>query len=234
MGKVKGVILAGGNGTRLLPMTKVTNKHLLPVYDKPMIYYPLEVLLKNGITDIMIVTGKEHMGDLFRLMGSGKEFGCKFTYKVQDEAGGIAEALSLCEDFAAGQTITVILGDNIFHEVPKIDVGEANCILYLYPTDNPQRFGVPRFESGKIIDIIEKPKDPPSQYAVTGLYVYDSSVFEKIKKLKPSERGELEITDVNKMYIKKGIHYEIFEGFWSDAGTIESLNYAANYMRSLK
>ena len=229
---MRGVVLAGGNGTRLNPLTNVTNKHLLPVYDKPMIFWPIQTLLDNGIKDILIVTGKEHMGDIFRLLGSGKEFGCDFTYKVQDEAGGIAEALGLAEDFARGESIAVILGDNIFVETPTI---QDKPSLFFKQVDDPERFGCPVFDQNSVLKYIqEKPEIPASEYAVVGLYVYDHLAFDFIKSLNPSERGELEITDVNNLYIKEGIDYSVIHGEWLDAGTIESLHNATFILSSKK
>ncbi len=231
---MKGVILAGGMGTRLLPLTKVTNKHLLPVYNKPMIYFPLEVLLGAGIKEILIVTGPENAGDFMKLLGSGKEFGAEFSYRVQDEAGGIAQALSLARGFVGKDgKFAVILGDNIFgnhvsKSIAKFENETFKAKVFLKETGQPERFGVAELKGGKVVGIEEKPKKPKSSYAVTGLYLYDSSVFEIIRKLKPSARGELEITEVNNEYIRRGeMGYEILKGGWSDAGTIESLYKAA-------
>jgi glucose-1-phosphate thymidylyltransferase len=224
---LKGVILAGGTGSRLRPLTKVTNKHLLPVGHKPMIYYPIEKLTSIGIDQILIVTGVEYMGDVVGLLGSGREFGCQFTYRVQDEAGGIAQALGLAENFA--QRFAVILGDNIFQAnlksyADKFISQKTGARILLKQVPNPQRFGVAQISDGKIIYIDEKPKKPKSDYAVTGIYFYDTSVFDIIRTLKPSARGELEISDVNNTYIAKGrLAYDILEGWWSDAGTFESL-----------
>jgi glucose-1-phosphate thymidylyltransferase len=230
---IKGVVLAGGTGSRLRPLTNVTNKHLLPVGRKPMIYYPIEKLVSAGIQEILIVTGVEHMGDVVSLLGSGKEFGCRFTYKVQDEAGGIAQALALAENFAAGQSVAVILGDNIFqaslepHVREFVEQGTGARIL-LQKVPDPHRFGVPELQDGKVLGIEEKPAEPKSDYAVTGIYLYDNTVFDIIRTLKPSDRGELEITHVNEAYIKKGqLSYDILEGWWTDAGTFESLNRAS-------
>ncbi len=216
-------------GTRLMPLTKVTNKHLLPVGRKPMIYYPIEKLVAAGIDDILIVTGVENMGDVVNLLGSGHEFGCRFTYKVQDQAGGIAQALMLAQGFAAGESVVVILGDNIFHAdltgyVDKYSRQEGGAQVLLKEVDDPTRFGVASVENGKVIEIVEKPKVPKSNYCVTGIYFYDNAVFDIISTLKPSGRGELEITDVNNAYIAKGqMSYDILNGWWSDAGTFESL-----------
>jgi glucose-1-phosphate thymidylyltransferase len=229
---LRGIVLAGGTGSRLMPLTKVTNKHLLPIGQKPMIYYPIEKLTAIGIEEILIVTGVEHMGDVVSLLGSGKNFGCRFTYKVQDEAGGIAQALALAENFAHGQSLVVILGDNIFKAnlksyTDKFIAQEIGARILLKQVPNPQRFGVAQLSNGKVTGIEEKPEKPKSDYAVTGIYFYDNSVFDTIRKLKPSARGELEITHVNDAYIKKGrLAYDILEGWWSDAGTFESLNRA--------
>jgi len=230
---MKGVILAGGTGSRMMPLTKVTNKHLLPVYDRPMIYYPLQTLIGMGIKEILIVSGQGHAGHFVNLLGSGKEFGVKLSYEVQDEAGGIAQALGLAEDFSDNEDIAVILGDNIFEETFDISNYDKGAIIFLKEVENPHRFGVAELHRDKIISIEEKPKNPKSNYAVTGLYIYDKEVFEIIKTLKPSERGELEITDVNNYYIQKGKMNPVFvNGFWSDAGTFESLNRASNLIRN--
>jgi glucose-1-phosphate thymidylyltransferase len=223
---MKGVILAGGTGSRLYPLTKVTNKHLLPVYDKPMIYYPMETLISAGIKDIMIVSGKGHAGHFLELLGSGVDHGLHFTYEIQEKAGGIAQALSLAEDFADGDNVTVILGDNIFQDNIKEDVVNFNrgAKIFLKEVPDAHRFGVAELKGEKVIGIEEKPKMPKTNFAVTGLYIYDSDIFDAIKTLKPSGRGELEITDVNNYYITKGaMEYGVLEGFWSDAGTFESL-----------
>ena len=223
---MKGVILAGGTGSRLYPLTKVTNKHLLPVYDKPMIYYPMETLINAGIKDIMIVSGRGHAGHFLELLGSGVDFGVHFTYEIQEKAGGIAQALSLAEDFVDGDSVTVILGDNIFQDNVKEDVADFNngAKIFLKEVPDAYRFGVAELKDEKIIGVEEKPKVPKTNFAVTGLYIYDPEVFDVIKALKPSGRGELEITDVNNYYINKGVmEYGILEGFWSDAGTFESL-----------
>jgi glucose-1-phosphate thymidylyltransferase len=229
---LRGIVLAGGTGSRLMPLTKVTNKHLLPIGQKPMIYYPIEKLTAIGIEEILIVTGIEHMGDVVSLLGSGRDFGCRFTYKVQDEAGGIAQALALAENFAHGQSLVVILGDNIFQAnlksyADKFIAQQTGARILLKQVPNPQRFGVAQLSDGKVTGIEEKPEEPKSDYAVTGIYFYDNSVFDTIRTLKPSARGELEITHVNDAYIKKGqLAYDILEGWWTDAGTFESLNRA--------
>jgi len=229
---IKGVILAGGTGSRLMPLTKVTNKHLLAVGTKPMIYYPVEKFVSAGIDEILVVTGVDHMGDVVNLLGSGKDFSCRFTYKVQDQAGGIAQALSLAENFANDGSVAVILGDNIFQSslkpyLDKFDKQQTGARVLLKKVPHPQRFGVAEIKDGKVIRIVEKPKKPRTNYAVTGIYFYDNTVFEKIKKLKPSGRGELEITDVNNAYINTHqLEYDILNGWWTDAGTFESLSKA--------
>ncbi|HRZ87787.1 MAG TPA: sugar phosphate nucleotidyltransferase [bacterium] len=227
---MKGIILAGGLGSRLSPLTRITNKHLLPIYNKPMIYYPLETLVDAGIKDIMIVTGGNSAGDFLRLLGNGKDFGLKhINYTYQQGEGGIAEALSLCEHFADKDKIIVILGDNIIeHSIREYvrdfeQQGEGAKIL-LKEVDDPERFGVAEVKNGKIAGIVEKPKKPKSSYAVTGIYMYDGRVFDIVKTLKPSARGELEITDVNNVYIKeRTLTYGVLKGWWTDAGTFESL-----------
>lgn len=229
---MRGVILAGGTGSRLFPLTKVTNKHLLPVGQKPMIYYPLEVLLDGGVTQIAIVTGTDHMGDVVNLLGSGKAFGAQFTYKVQDEAGGIAQALALVEDFANDEALAVILGDNIFQNrfgstLRQFAAAPKGAHVFLKEVPDPQRFGVAEIRDGHIINILEKPKSPPSPYAVTGLYLYDRDVFNVVRGLKPSARGEYEITDVNNAYLaKEQLGHTVIDGWWSDAGTFDSLQRA--------
>jgi glucose-1-phosphate thymidylyltransferase len=228
---VKGVILAGGTATRLRPLTNITNKHLLPVGRKPMIYYPIEKMTGAGIEDILIVTGVDHMGDVVGLLGSGKDFNCRFTYKVQDQAGGIAQALSLAEDFSNGVPVAVILGDNIFEDsmkpyLEKYLKQKNGSHILLKPVKDPQRFGVAEVKGDKVLSIVEKPKNPKSDLAVTGIYFYDGEVFDIIRTLKPSGRGELEITDVNNEYIRRGImSWSRMDGWWSDAGTFESLSH---------
>ncbi|MBI4050817.1 MAG: NTP transferase domain-containing protein [Candidatus Doudnabacteria bacterium] len=238
---MKGVILAGGTGSRLRPLTHVTNKHLLPVYDKPMIFYPLENMAACGLTDVLIVSGREHAGHFLNLLGSGKEFGLKLSYEVQEEAGGIAQALGLAEDFADRGSVVVHLGDNIFEGrqqlvkgVKKFEKHEEGAMIFLKKVKDPQRFGVAVIQEGLVVKIAEKPKKPEGNLIVTGFYVYDSKVFEIIKTLKPSDRGELEITDVNNAYIGKGqMTYEIIEGEWTDAGTFDSLLRANNLAAKL-
>ena len=215
---MKGIVLAGGTGSRLYPLTKVTNKHLLPVGKYPMIFYPIYRLKEAGIIEILIVTGREHMGDVIELLGSGKDFGLEFTFKVQDQAGGIAEALGLAKNFVNGDRCVVILGDNIFEDdmssyVQSFEIQDKGAKILLKEVDDPTRFGVPELKDGKIVSIEEKPKQPKSIYAVTGIYMYDSEVFDIVKTLKPSSRGELEITDVNNAYIKKNaLTYDILKG----------------------
>ena len=235
---MRGVILAGGNGTRLLPLTKVTNKHLLPVYDKPMIHFPISTLLTCGIRKILIVTGSEHMGDFMSLLGSGKEFGASFTYRAQDSAGGIAEALSLAEDFVGKDKFAVILGDNLFMgnfsgQVKHFESSTANAKIFLKQVVKAERFGVAEIVDNELVSIVEKPVVPKTDLAVTGFYLYDGkTVFDIIKKLTPSARNELEITDVNNIYLRRGeLEYAILDGEWSDAGTIESLYHAAGIAR---
>lgn len=229
---MKGIVLAGGTGSRLYPLTKVTNKHLLPIGKKPMIYYPIEKLIGAGIEEILIVTGTEHMGDVVNLLGSGKEFGCRFTYKVQDEAGGIAQALGLAENFTGDDSMTVILGDNIFESDLKEAVENypgSGAQILIKKVEDPERFGVAEMEGDRVIGIEEKPKVAKSNYAVTGIYMFDSDVYGLIKNLKPSGRGELEITDVNNHYISEGkMKYSILNGWWTDAGTPESYVVANN------
>ena len=231
---MKGIILAGGLGSRLRPLTKVTNKHLLPIYDKPMIYYPLETLCKAGIKEIMIVTGGNSAGDFLRLLGNGREFGLPhIAYTYQEGEGGIADALKLCEHFAAGDKVVVILGDNIIQEdisdyVRRFDAQPSGCRLLLKEVDDPERFGVAHFEGERIAGIEEKPKEPKSKFAVTGIYMYDNRVFDFARDLRPSARGELEITDVNNAYINAGdCYFDVLQGWWTDAGQFESLYRAA-------
>ena len=232
---MKGVILAGGMGTRLFPLTKVTNKHLLPVYDKPMIYYPIQCLVNAGIQDIMIVTGGNDAGDFLRLLGSGKEFGLKdISYTYQEGHGGIAAALGMAEHFAEGDKMVVILGDNIIEgnirkSVTEFQKQEKGARILLKEVPDPQRFGVPNFHNGRVVSIEEKPEDPGSNFAVIGIYMYDEQVFDIVRGLVPSKRNELEITDVNNAYIEAGcLEADILEGWWSDAGTFESLHKVSN------
>lgn len=223
---MKGILLAGGKGTRLAPLTNVTNKHLVAVYDEPMIMYPLRTLMRSGIKDILVVSGREHAGHFLEFLGSGKELGVNLTYRVQDEAGGIAHALLLAEHFVGTDTMTVILCDNIFEDSfrPAVRSFKKGARIFLKEVPDPERFGVATLAGTKVKKLVEKPKKPESNHAVTGLYQYDSRVFSMIRKLKPSQRGELEITDVNNGYIRKGQMDAAFvKGFWSDAGTFPSL-----------
>lgn len=232
---MKGIVLAGGLGTRLRPLTIVTNKHLLPVHNQPMIYYPIQTLVNAGIRDIMIVTGGNSAGDFLKLLGNGRTFGLQhLNYTYQEGEGGIAEALSLAEHFAAGEPVCVILGDNIIERnicqavrAYRHQGGGAKILLKHVP--DPQRFGVPKLEGRRVVRIEEKPITPPSEYAVVGIYMYDTEVFDIVRTLKPSARGELEITDVNNAYIERDeISWDELQGWWTDAGTFESLLHASN------
>jgi glucose-1-phosphate thymidylyltransferase len=232
---MKGIVLAGGTGSRLFPLTKITNKHLLPIYDKPMIYYPIQTLVEAGIRDLMIVTGGRNSGDFLRLLANGKEFGLKhINYTYQEGEGGIAEALALTEHFADGSKICVILGDNIIEgsiaqAVRDFEMQERGAKILLKEVPDAERFGVAEIENGRIVGIEEKPSRPKSNYAVTGIYMYDETVFDKTRHLKPSARGELEITDVNNAYIREGtMTFNYLDGWWTDAGTFESLLRATN------
>ena len=232
---MKGIVLAGGSGTRLRPLTAVTNKHLLPVYDQPMIYYPIQTLVNAGITDIMIVTGGNSAGDFLKLLGNGKAFGLKhLNYTYQEGEGGIADALALVEHFAGGDPVCVVLGDNIIQNnilaaVRAYQKQGRGAKILLKRVPEPQRFGVPDLQGDQVLRIEEKPEQPKSDYAVIGIYMYDASVFDIIRTLKPSGRGELEITDVNNAYIERGeMTWEELEGWWTDAGTFESLQRASN------
>lgn len=225
---MKGVILAGGLGTRLYPLTHATNKHLLPVYDQPMVYYPTNTLVSAGIKEILVVTGGPHAGDFVRVLKNGEDLGVDhLEYAYQEDEGGIADALSLAEDFSDEGPITVILGDNCTDADIKKDVEnfKKGARIFLKKVKDPERFGVPVFDKDEnVVDIEEKPKKPKSNFAVTGLYIYDSSVFDKINKLEPSERGELEVTDLNNLYLKeRNLNWSELKGFWSDAGTYDSL-----------
>lgn len=232
---MKGIILAGGLGTRLFPLTKITNKHLLPVFDRPMIYYPIESLVNAGIDDIMIVTGGKKSGDFLSLLGNGSDFGLKhLNYTYQEGEGGIAEALGLCEHWAADDSICVILGDNLIEKNIRKAVGDfreqaAGAKIMLKEVHDPERFGVATLDGEKVKGIVEKPKKPESNLAVIGIYMYDNRVFDVIKTLEPSDRGELEITDVNNWYINDdSMTFEVLEGWWTDAGTFESLHRSAS------
>ncbi len=228
---MKGVVLAGGTGSRLYPLTKVTNKHLLPVGHYPMIYHPLMRMSRAGISQVAIVTSPGHMGDVVNLLGSGEEFGLDLTYRVQDKPGGIAQAMGLCENFVGDSPFLVILGDNILaedigHEAEafqaQFDRDGRGARVLLKEVPDPERYGVPRIEADKIVEIIEKPSDPPSSYSVTGIYFYDPEVFDIIRNLHPSRRGEFEVTDVSNAYIERGsLTYGVLKGWWGDAGTFE-------------
>jgi glucose-1-phosphate thymidylyltransferase len=238
---MKGVVLAGGSGSRLYPLTKITNKHLLPIYDKPMIYYPIQTLVDAGIEDIMIVTGGKNSGDFLRLLANGKGFGLKhLNYTYQEGEGGIADALALAEHFADGDRICVILGDNIIEQTIRRPVDEfreqpSGAKILLKKVSDAERFGVAEIRGDRIAGIEEKPRHPKSNYAVTGIYLFDNSVFDKIRTLVPSGRGELEITDVNNAYIREGtMTFSYLEGWWTDAGTFESLLRAANLVAKLR
>lgn len=236
---MKGVVLAGGTGSRLFPLTKITNKHLLPIYDKPMIYYPIETLVDAGIRDVLIVTGGRNAGDFLRLLANGKEFGLRsINYAYQEGEGGIAEALALAEHFAEDERICVILGDNIIQgsirtAVEAFEKQEKGAKILLKKVPDAERFGVAELQGERVIGIEEKPAQPKSDLAVTGLYLYDQTVFEKCRALKPSKRNELEITDVNNAYIREGtMTFDFLEGWWTDAGTFESLLRAQNLVAS--
>lgn len=232
---MKGIVLAGGLGTRLLPMTRVTNKHLLPVYDRPMIYYPLQQLVHAGVRDILVVTGGEHAGDFLKLLRNGQDFGLEhLRYAYQEGEGGIADALGLAEFFAAGEPVVVVLGDNLFQDslAPVIDAfrrDPTGAQLLLKSVADPERFGVATVEGDRVVRIVEKPTEPETSLAVTGCYLYDARVFEIVRTLEPSARGELEITDVNNRYLEWGAlrHHEL-SGWWTDAGTVPSLHRAAD------
>ncbi|RMD93306.1 MAG: spore coat protein [Calditrichaeota bacterium] len=229
---MKGVIIAGGTGSRLYPLTKIINKNVLAVYDKPLIYYPILTLRDAGINEILIISGRGHAGQYLDLLGAGSQFGVRLSYEIQEYPGGIAQAIGLAERFADGDQIIVILGDNIYQDrfresVQKFLKQEKGAMVFLKEVENPRRFGVPVFDDGKIVEIIEKPKEPPSQYAVTGLYMYDNRAFEVIRTLKPSARGEIEVTDLNNFYAREGtLDYEVLKGVWIDAGTFDSLLHA--------
>ena len=232
---MKGIILAGGIGSRLFPLTRVTNKHLLPVYDRPMVFYPIQTLVNAGITDILLVTGGQNAGDFLRLLGNGKDFGLQhINYTYQQGEGGIADALRLAEYFAAGEKICVVLGDNIIETnivaaCAQFRKQERGAHILLKEVADPQRFGVPVFEGERIVRIEEKPKEPKSPYAVIGIYMYDATVFDRIRKLKPSARGEFEITDVNNQFLADGtLTHSMLDGWWTDAGTFDSLLHATN------
>jgi glucose-1-phosphate thymidylyltransferase len=239
--EMKGIVLAGGLGTRLAPLTRITNKHLLPVYDQPMVFYPIRTLVEAGIEDILIVTGGNNAGDFLKLLRNGAAFGLRhLNYAYQEGEGGIAAALALAQDFADSSPICVILGDNIIEKsiasfVRKFRHQGSGAKILLAEVRDPQRFGVPVIENGKIIRIDEKPSEPQSRYAVTGVYMYDNNVFDIIKTLQPSGRGELEITDVNNAYINSGdLTWDVIEGWWTDAGTFDSLLSASNLVAGFR
>jgi len=232
---MKGVVLAGGLGSRLYPLTRITNKHLLPVFNLPMVFYPIQTLVNAGIKDILLVTGGQDAGDFLRLLGNGKAFGLQhLNYTYQEGEAGIADALRLAEYFAEGQKICVILGDNLIEKnivaaCEKFSQQERGAHILLKEVPDPERFGVPVLEAGRIVRIEEKPKEPKSPYAVIGIYMYDATVFDRIRKLTPSGRGEFEITDVNNQYLKEGtLTHSVLDGWWTDAGTFESLRRATN------
>lgn len=233
---MKGIILAGGAGTRLSPLTKVTSKQLLPVYDKPMIFYPLETLLSAGIKDILVIVAPERAGDFLRLLGSGREFDCKFTYEVQDKPEGLAQAFVIGKNFIGDDDVTLILGDNLFEDtfVEEIKTFKKGGRVFAKQVKDPERFGVVEFdENNKAISIEEKPKNPKSDYAVTGLYIYDNTVVNKAKNLEPSARGEYEITDLNNLYLEEGsLDVAFVKGAWLDTGTFESLYEATTFIRN--
>lgn len=235
---MKGIVLAGGTGSRMYPLTKVTNKHLLPIGKEPMIFHPIKKLTEAGVTEILIVTGVEHMGAVVQLLGSGKDFGAQFTYRVQDEAGGIAQALGLAKNFVGDDSMVVLLGDNIFQDSIKEAVRkyeEKSCKgarIFIKSVEEPRRFGVAEIQGNKVLSIEEKPETPKSNFCVTGIYFYDSEVFKFIETLKPSGRGELEITDVNNAYIKQdSMEFETLKGWWTDAGTHDSYRMANNLIK---
>ena len=232
---MKGIILAGGSGTRLRPLTRVTSKQLLPIYNKPMIFYPLETLMRAGIKEILIIVAPDHAGDFLKLLGSGKEFGCKFTYEIQDKPEGLAQAFMVGENFIGDDSVTLILGDNVYEDdfSEAIQSFQNGGRIFLKEVTDPERFGVAEFdENKKVISIEEKPKEPKSNYAVTGMYIYDNTVVAKSKALQPSDRGELEITDLNNVYLNEGtLDVAFVEGKWLDTGTFESLHEAIIFAR---
>jgi glucose-1-phosphate thymidylyltransferase len=234
---MKGIILAGGAGSRLSPLTKITNKHLLPVYDKQMIHYPLETLRKSGIKEILIVSGPGHAGQFLELLGSGYEEGLDIKYAIQERSLGIAHALWVAKKFAEGEDIVVILGDNIFEETIEEDIKsfKGGAKIFLKKVKNPQDFGIANIKDEQILEIVEKPKEPKSDFAVVGLYIYDKKVFEHLNKLTYSDRNELEITDLNNLYLKdNSLSYKKLSGYWIDAGTIEGLYKSSELIRNVK
>ena len=232
---MKGIILAGGSGTRLRPLTKVTSKQLLPIYDKPMIYYPLETLMRAGIKDIMIIVAPDHAGDFLKLLGSGKEFGCDFVYEIQDKPAGLAEAFIIGRHFIENDNVTLILGDNLYEDdfADAIQSFQSGGRVFAKKVVDPERFGVVEFdENNKAVSIEEKPENPKSEYAVTGLYIYDNTVVEKVRSLKPSARGELEVTDLNNLYLQENtLDVSFVDGKWFDTGTFESMHEATLFAR---
>jgi glucose-1-phosphate thymidylyltransferase len=232
---MKGIILAGGSGTRLRPLTSVTSKQLLPIYNKPMIFFPVETLLKAGIKDILIIVAPQNAGDFLKLLGSGREFGCKFTYEIQDNPEGLAQAFMIGENFIGDDDVTLILGDNLYEDdfTQAITSFESGGRVFAKKVHDPERFGVVEFdENNQAISIEEKPEDPKSDYALTGLYIYDNTVVEKAKNLEPSERGEYEITDINKLYLDEdNLDVAFVEGEWFDTGTFESMFSATEFVR---
>ena len=232
---MKGIILAGGRGTRLRPLTRVTSKQLLPIYNKPMIYYPLQTLLTAGIKDILIIVSPDHAGDFLKLLGSGKEFGCDFTYEIQEKAEGLAQAFLIGENFIGNDDVTLILGDNLYEDdfSQPIQSFKSGGRVFAKKVQDPQRFGVVEFDQDQqAVSIEEKPEDPKSDYAITGLYIYDNTVIKKAKSLKPSERGELEITDLNNLYLQEdNLDVAFVNGAWYDTGTFESMHTAVEFAR---
>jgi len=231
---LKGLITAGGKATRLRPLTQVINKQLLPIYNKPLIYYPIETLKAAGVTEILLVSGKDHAGQFLNLLGSGRELGVKISYEVQDEPGGLAQVLGMGEVFADGGDIMMILGDNIYEDIDVIAEGASKftkgATVFLKQVPDPERFGVPEFKEGKIVRVQEKPTNPKSDLAITGLYLFDNRCFEVVRNLKPSDRGELEITDVIQWYVERGeVSHRVLAGEWIDAGTFDSLLKANNF-----
>lgn len=234
---MKGILICGGTGSRLKPLTEITNKSLLPVYDKPLIHYPLQVLLDAGIREIAVVTGNEHMDQIAQYLGSGSKFDCEFSFKMQERPGGIAQALGLAEEFADGDSVCAILGDNVYFDdlTPAIQSFQKGGHVFLKKVSDPERFGIAQMQGDKVSSIEEKPKNPKSDFAVTGCYVYDSRCFQVIREMKPSPRGELEITDVSAWYLKQGeLTATILQNGWIDAGTFESLHRAAVLVRERK
>lgn len=242
--RLKGIILAGGTGSRLYPLTRVTNKHLLPVGRYPMIYHPLMRMKRAGVREVAVVTSPEHMGDVVNLLGSGRRFGLDLTFRVQDEPGGIAQAIGLCENFTADDPFVVILGDNVLSEdiaddaeayLAQLNDSGTGARVLLKEVPDPERYGVPRMDGGRITEIIEKPDDPPSRYCVTGIYFYDAGVYDVIRGLRPSARGEYEISDVSNEYIgRTDLSYGILDGWWGDAGTLEGWHEANELARELR